>query len=300
MDSAAWLRAFTAAGRSVAAPSWVIADTLPANCRFLEGRVHEIGLLFFESDACLAYGRDDLPPDLAGLDVRWHVHLPLDLPWHTPHRAADICVTLMEKVAGLGARRVVLHPPQPGITLPEGASEQQCAEALHCFATRWIDAGFAARDCLLENVRNADLVDVLPVIQEHDFSVCLDTGHVLSYRQDRLLAVLAASGNEDPCGVTVRRIRDGQDNVSGDSGRHPLAARIAMVHLNAPMPGGPQGKHAPLTLLDAAGYEAVRCMLAAAGPDATLMMELFRWADVEASMPVVARMLNIRVREETQ
>ncbi len=251
------------AGHRVAAPSWVMHGALAENCRFLAGRVQEVGLLFFESAACLAYDGKDLPADLAELPLSWHVHLPLDLPWDTPGAVADTCLALMEKIAYLGVRRVVLHPPQPGLTMHEGASVQAVEDALTHFAGRWRDAGFSPRDCMLENVRHADLVDIWPVVQALDFSVCLDTGHVMAYRQERLLG------------------------LSG------LAQRVRMVHLNAP---GPGGRHLPLTSLSDTGKAQLADMVrlvAKGAPDAVFMMEIFDWAGIEASVPVVRGMLPL-------
>ena len=52
------------AGR-LAAPSFVLPGTVAENARFLSGRVDEMALCFFEAQACLKYGENDLPPDLA-------------------------------------------------------------------------------------------------------------------------------------------------------------------------------------------------------------------------------------------
>ena len=69
-----------------ALPSWTAPGTAADNARLLEGRVPEIGLCFFETKACLAYGDGDIPPaGLRGWDqdsparpMRYHVHLPAD------------------------------------------------------------------------------------------------------------------------------------------------------------------------------------------------------------------------------
>ena len=74
------------AGR-LAAPSFVLPGTVAENARFLSGRVDEMALCFFEAQACLKYGENDLPPDLAEPSesgrLRCHVHLPVDLPWRS-------------------------------------------------------------------------------------------------------------------------------------------------------------------------------------------------------------------------
>ena len=66
--------------RHLAVPSWVMAGGIADNARFVAGQAAEVGLCFFETQACLAYEPADLPPELAALPLAWHVHLPVDLP----------------------------------------------------------------------------------------------------------------------------------------------------------------------------------------------------------------------------
>ena len=82
------LRPTHLAGR-LAAPSFVIPAGVAENARFLAGKVDEVGLCLFETSACLNYGPQDLPPDLAALPLRWHAHLPVDLPWPQKSTAAQ-------------------------------------------------------------------------------------------------------------------------------------------------------------------------------------------------------------------
>ncbi|GFM37750.1 cobamide remodeling phosphodiesterase CbiR [Desulfovibrio psychrotolerans] len=327
--------------RTIAAPSWVVPDTLAANCRFLAGRVDEVGLLFFETKACLAYTRQDLPPDLAGLPLAWHVHLPLDLPWHDPEETARVCLALMDKVAFLGARRAVLHPPQPcrmsqeaaggnsgGRAEFSGSAEagKACAggmcsdtvaageesaaafaarsgRALEIFARLWRGTGRDTRDCLLENVRGADLTDVWPVIEAQDYGVCLDTGHVLSYGQHGLLGMpglrerlrmvhLNAPGVVNQGGASSSA---GQASQAGPAG---AASQAGQDDRGSKAVAG-TGKHLPLTALSDGWFEAVAAMLRLADPEAVLMMELFDWAGVAASIPVAEQMLCPRHGDET-
>jgi len=245
------------AQRTIAAPSWVIRDSLAANCRFLEGKVDETGLIFFEKDSCLNYTHADLPDDLADLAMTWHVHLPLDLDWNDARGTAAACLALMEKIAYLGVRRAVLHPPQPGMTFSGTAKEAM--QALEIFAASWQHAGFSTRDCMLENVLGADLTDIWPLVCDAGYSVCLDTGHMLSYRQYRLLELCDLEG------------------------------RVRMVHLNAP---GPGGRHLPLTALTPGQQSDVARMLQVADRDAVFMMEIFDWNGIAESLPLLDAMLG--------
>ncbi len=160
---------------TLAAPSFVIPAGVADNARFLASHFAEIGLLFFETRACLDYTESDLPPDLAGLPVSWHVHLPLDLPWDQGADAAwDAVTRLMEKTAYLRPRAWVLHPPAaPGLLT-------ELADAAR-------SAGLNPADILLENVEESDLCALWDEILTCGFSICLDLGHILAYGQHLVL-----------------------------------------------------------------------------------------------------------------
>ncbi|MFV0422036.1 cobamide remodeling phosphodiesterase CbiR [Oleidesulfovibrio sp.] len=254
-------------GRILAAPSWVIPAGVAENCRYLAGRVDEVGLLFFESEACLAYTHQDLPHDLAELPLRWHVHLPVDLPWggqgadicsaaDDGAAAARICTMLMDKVTFLGAGQNavmgVVHPPA-------FCSGEYAAIALQAFAKVWTQSGRNTRDILLENIKGQSLLDLKDVVLGYDMSVCLDTGHLLAYCQHGLL------------------------------GEPHLMQRIRMLHLNAEVDGG---KHAPLTVMNDEEQQLCRKVLALAPRDCIVMMELFKWHEIEASLPLVETWLQ--------
>lgn len=98
----------------IAAPSFVWPETIAGNCARLQGLVDEVGLLFFESDSCMAYTEQDLPQALARSGLRFHVHLPLDLPWEAGAPAVwSIMAALRAKASFLRPWCHVLHPPVP-------------------------------------------------------------------------------------------------------------------------------------------------------------------------------------------
>jgi len=188
---------------TVAAPSFVLKAGVAENARFLAGRFPEVGLLLFEGEACLAYTERDLPPDLADLDVTWHAHLPLDLPWDKGLDAAwTVLDRLLDKVAFLRPHAFVLHPPAaPGLLVP--------------LARRLRDRGVDPADILLENVEESDLCARWDEAREGGFSACLDLGHILAYGQH---AVLDLPGMGD----AVRMA-----HVYGpEGGRHHSLARL--------------------------------------------------------------------------
>lgn len=159
---------------SIAAPSFVIPDTVAANCRFLSGKVDEVALVFFETEACLKYSGEDLPPELARLPLRYHVHLPLDLPWSSGATAvAKIIDALARKVDYLRPTAYVLHPPAD-------------ASALEALARALPQTAPATESILLENVEGNDLTDCATVAMRAGYNFCLDIGHYLAFGQDAL------------------------------------------------------------------------------------------------------------------
>ncbi|MEZ6852678.1 cobamide remodeling phosphodiesterase CbiR [Halodesulfovibrio aestuarii] len=249
---------------TTAAPSWVMAGTVYENCVFLEGKVDEVSLLFFESEACLAYGEEDLPRGLAQLDLSYHVHLPLDLPWPDANAVADIILGLMDKVDFLGVRQAVLHPP---LTLGENAFSVEVAQQLLTVVARaWHSHGFDCNDLLIENVEGACLIDIAPVIEDLGLGVCIDIGHIIAYGHHALL---------DCC---------------------DLFDRLRMIHVNAPadvLTAKGRSKHASLLHLDNAGKYVARKVLQHCGENCTLVYELFSWKHIETTIPIVEEMLLI-------
>lgn len=156
---------------TVAAPSFVIPAGAADNSRFLADYFPEVGLLFFETEACLQYSSSDLPTDLADLPISWHVHLPLDLPWEQGLDVVwDKLARLMDKAAYLSPNAWVLHPPTvPDMLLP--------------LAGRFRDVGIEPAGVLLENVDDSDLCALWPEAREGGYSTCLDLGHILAYDQ---------------------------------------------------------------------------------------------------------------------
>jgi hypothetical protein len=136
--------------------------------------VDEVAVTLFETRSCLAYTEEDLPRDMAALDLSYHLHLPLDLPWDDPARAASLAARLVEMTAFVHPRSFVLHPP----TSPE---------ALDLFFQAWDQLGLRVDTLVLENIQGNDLQAIRPVIEESDCGLCLDLGHLLLYGQEELL-----------------------------------------------------------------------------------------------------------------
>lgn len=237
-------------GRILAAPSWVFPGSIAENCAFLADRVQEVGLLFMESAAALAYGQNELGPGLAALPLSWHVHLPADLDWANTQKSAALCLALMDKLNYLGVKRAVLHPPARA-----EAPEAICLSSLREFMLYWERAGRLPADLLLENQTRHSPAALLAAARASGASICLDLAHLLI------------------SGHTAADLPPG------------LMRRARLLHLCAPGPGG--SHHRPLGELDAAGADSGRQICRQADADAVFMLELFQWPDYVESLAVL-------------
>ncbi|OEU64835.1 MAG: hypothetical protein BA863_09125 [Desulfovibrio sp. S3730MH75] len=184
----------------IAAPSWVIPGTVAENCEYLQGRVDEVGLLFFETAGSLAYTEDDLPENLADLGLSFHIHHPLDLPWADGAvKVAEIMLSLAAKVAHLKPAAHVLHPPECG---PDSA------RLLLDLAEELRGTRIGPEKVFIENIEENSLEYLVETIRKCGFKICLDLGHMLVYKQQ---ALLESKGLWD---------------------------MVAMLHLNGPGKGG--------------------------------------------------------------
>lgn len=157
------------------APSCVLPAPVAENCAFLAPEYDEIALAFFETEACLAYTGEDLPPGLAQLPVTWHMHLPLDLPWEAgAGRVAEVILALRQRAEHLAPGAFVLHPPrEPG----------QLAELARLLER----GGLPPQSLLVENIQGRDLALHWRVIDGCGLGVCLDLGHMLVHGQEDFL-----------------------------------------------------------------------------------------------------------------
>lgn len=189
----------------IAVPSWVIPATVAENAVFLAGRVAEVELCFYEARACLAYARRDLPASLARLPLRWHIHLPFDL--FALDDPPGTALRLLEKAAHLGARRVILHPPET-------------PEALARFVDGWKKAGRRRGDILLENTPQTPLARALELAGETGCGLCPDLGHALLERRSDASGSLEKSWEEAASRASLIHV-----SAPGEGSRHaPLTA----------------------------------------------------------------------------
>ena len=235
----------------IAAPSCVIPASVADNARFLSGRVEEVGLCLFEAQSCLNYGVDDVPSSLAALPLTWHAHLPVDLPWEAGGAAAAaMALAVLHKVSFLKPHLAVLHPPAHTASVHR-------VQALKDFRVAWDKHG--GIPLLLENIDICDLTDVpADLFSPTGYGVCLDMGHALGFQQHILL-----------------------DTLLEDSA---LMQRVQLVHWSAP---GQHDQHLPLTLWTQEQRATAQRVARALPQEAVHMIEVFHWAGVEASRPVL-------------
>ncbi|GAB6059936.1 cobamide remodeling phosphodiesterase CbiR [Desulfonatronum parangueonense] len=240
----------------IAAPSFVWPEHIAGNCLRLRKIVDEVGLLFLESQTCLAYTDLDLPEFLGKTGLRFHIHLPLDLPWHNgPDHVWHIIGGLIKKAEFLNPWGAVLHPPSlEGIQ----SLQKNVLEPLETIAKYWLQSGAQARNLLLENIRENDLIVLWPLIQSFKLGICLDLGHLLAYGQET-------------------------HKIPG------VWPHVRMLHLCAP---GPHGEHHSLRKLDERGLTLLREILRQVHRDCVLMVEVFNPKDFMESLDILLALIG--------
>jgi hypothetical protein len=234
---------------ALAAPSCVLPASLAENIRHLHGRIPETALCLFETASCLAYTENDLPRNASSLDMTFHAHLPLDLPWsgHDPSQnaavtTAALALDVLDRVASLSPRCAVLHPP-------DGPTEGRRL-LLAAFARHWHQR--SSVPLLLENTRHCDVLELGEDFRFGEgFGLCLDIAHLMGYGQ---------------WGLLVSRL--------------PESAGI--VHWSAP---GVRDDHRPLAALTPPQREVASALIRRVPPTATHLLEIFDWDAVAASIP---------------
>ena len=298
----------------LAVPSWVIPGEIADNARFVSGRAAEVGLCFFETEACLAYGEADLPVDLAGLPLSWHVHLPVDLPWgEGGGRAAEVALRLMDKTDFLGARRAVLHLPDglarlgarggaPGSAQGElqggaGAAVGRVGRrAWREFTARWQDSGRAGAELLLENQIGDDPRLLLELAEEEGAGLCLDFSHWLMTSGPEVL----------PEEEFLRRAALWHLNAPGESGSgHAALTELTLSQqawarevLRWSRDAGSVFSRAGAPVFPSTGAPAAAPALAHPASfrnNPLLMLEIFSWEKITASVPLLEAWLAERL-----
>lgn len=267
---------------SWAVPSWVKPGSVAENARFLAGRAPEVGLCLFEAENSARMPEEELPCALARLPLRWHAHLPSDLPGQrdlAPARreasaqgaqAAGLALAVWRRVAFLRPRFGVLHlPASPAESEPRDNGEN-AALWLDAFFRVWRDAGENPYNIALENVRGVSFCLLETSIASSGASLCLDMAHALAYGQE------------------------------GDSMRPDVLGRVRLLHWSAPGPAAPDGRpcdrHLPLARLAPGQKDWLRRVwraraLPLLAAEATHLVEVFDWDGILLSLPELENIL---------
>jgi hypothetical protein len=232
-------------------------ETAAVNCRRLARTMPEVGLYLLETAACRAYGPEDLPQKTYGLT--YHLHLPLDLPWHLGGETAfTLTADLLDMTRHLDPWGFVLHPPaEPG--------------ELEAFLEAWTASGRDRGAVLLENTDTASPADVLALARDLDCGLCLDLGH--------MLAMGHALPVDDP-GLVA-------------------ATRMLHVYAPFGAEGPPPGRshaHRPLTNLSPEGRDILVWMLARLRPR-TVVLEVFAPMHLVESQAVLEALTDAQEAE---
>ncbi len=175
--------------------SFVFPATIYENCKRLEELVDLVSIVMFETQACLKYTKEDLPKDLIELDLSYNIHLPLDLPWELgAEEVYNILDCLIKKTEFLNPTSYTLHPP---------LKREDFCQLLEIMKKRNI----SLTKFFIENIKENDLTNIWDILLENDIKICLDLGHFIEYKQERLFML---------------------DDLMG---------RIGMLHLYAPQNG---------------------------------------------------------------
>lgn len=271
----------------VAVPSWIVPGTAADSVHLLRALpslhvegccVAEVGLCCFEGQSSLDAPMSDYPSvsDLAEsthdaseplslrvrLPLKLHVHLPLNLAWAEGTTGSDteqspcrMALALMRKFSPLGVTRAVLHPP------PQDTPHASRLHLLRAFVQTWQSAGLDPAHILLENDAYCTAPEFLALLDGLPISVCVDVAHLMAYNQEQLL-------NDVP------------------------PERVGLLHWSAPGPVPRKDAHQPLTELTPQQYAIAR-VAAARFALALPLVEVFDWAGVQRSLPVLRELYSV-------
>ncbi|OGJ89256.1 MAG: hypothetical protein A2268_10225 [Candidatus Raymondbacteria bacterium RifOxyA12_full_50_37] len=169
---------------SLSVPSYIYPAGIKENILLLKDMVDEIELVLFES-----YDASNIPTpsdirefkDIAtDAGIRFNVHLPLDAdlahPEEGPRRhALDTVNEIIHSTWPLDPTTYTLH-----INKPE---KQEHAQWLDTVQESLMHVQCPSRLVSIENL-NYDLIEIGPVIESMDFSVCMDIGHLIVDKYD--------------------------------------------------------------------------------------------------------------------
>jgi sugar phosphate isomerase/epimerase len=176
----------------IGATSFVKPADMLANVRFLAGRVDDIELLVFESDAMAKL------PDMATIgelrriaraeSLTYTVHLPLDIWLGDGDEAlrdlsVEKCVRTIERMHAVNPCAFILHCNRQRQGSAGDLTDAGWVENVGRSIRLLLDRGVEPESLCMETLDRSFAI-LEPVIRENKLSVCLDVGHLLLYGLD--------------------------------------------------------------------------------------------------------------------
>lgn len=261
----------------VGTTSYIVADDLVGNARFLAGRVQEMQLVLFD----LPDGPSNLPDpatvsELATIgqagDLGYSVHLIEDVrlgeDGSTRHSSLIRAQRVIRDTLPLAPTAFVLHAEGRAIQSPQAPADQVHAWQVQAVTALKLVAEMAGggERLALENLEGYPLDRIPPVAEAAGVGRCVDVGHLWL---------------------------DGHDPVAYLSAALPQAR---MVHLHGVAEqDGRRRDHRSLAHMTPAQLDPVMALLMASAFSGVVILEIFEEADFHSSLAALVASVN-RIR----
>jgi sugar phosphate isomerase/epimerase len=172
--------------------SYIIPDDILPNLRYLSGRVDDVELVLFESDAFSNLPSPADISEMAGIaresGLSFTVHLPLDIctgsALETERRASvEKCRKVIDLTADLSPLAWILHLHGDRRGEPPTDDIKQWVEQHFRSVEEILRHGPGPRHICVETL-DYDFRHVAGLVEDFDLSVCLDIGHLLVNGRD--------------------------------------------------------------------------------------------------------------------
>jgi sugar phosphate isomerase/epimerase len=215
----------------VGVTSFVMPDDIVSNVRFVADKVDSVQLLFFESSCnALLHNPVAIPvlqqvADESGL--AYTVHLPTDIRLGASDKllrrqGLDEIERLINELAPINPVCFDLHLQQEK-NIEEDEWQDNLDNSLTCLAKK---LGDATRRITIENI-DYPIETILPLLQQHDFSQCLDMGHILLYGHDEQIAVDTVLPNA--LHIHYHGVHNGKDHQALREEQLPVSRAIGQL-----------------------------------------------------------------------
>lgn len=172
--------------------SFIIPDDILPNLRHLRGRVDDVELVLFESDALANIPSAADVTEMAELavetDLTYTVHLPLDIRLGSGDEAERLasvgkCRRVIQRMTPIRPFAWILHLHGDRRGDPPSDNPHHWNEQNRRSLEDLLDNGPPARKICIETL-DYNFTHVAAIVEEFDLSVCLDIGHLLIQGRD--------------------------------------------------------------------------------------------------------------------